>query len=191
MSLKNQTKLLFAQELEEMLKTIPMDKIRVVELCERCNTIPQTFYYHFHDKYELIAWVFLYDFSQIYADKTPEYSIESITKNLEQMNQRRSFYQKAFTEHSQNSINEYIQRFNVSSAVHAIETFTGKKATSNQLYAIKYHSYGSMGLFQEWLNQKLTITTHDLAVFQYDHTPNFLKDAYQHMPFKSSKIFKN
>jgi len=189
MSLKNQTKLLFAQELEEMLQTIPMDKIRVVELCERCNTIPQTFYYHFHDKYELVAWIFLYDFSKVYADKTPEYSIDSITRNLEQLNRRQLFYQRAFTEHSQNSINEYIQRFNVATAVQAIEEFTDEKVTPDQLYAIKYHSYGSMGLFQEWLNQKLTITAHDLATFQYEHTPDFLRDAYQHMSFKSSKMF--
>ena len=95
-----------------------------------------------------------------------------------------------FTEHSQNSINEYIQRFNIATAVQAIENFTAEKVTPDQLYAIKYHSYGSMGLFQEWLNQKITITTHDLAVFQFDHTPDFLKEAYQHMSFQSSKIFK-
>ena len=69
-SLKNQTKLLFAQKLEEMLQTIPMDKIRIIDLCKRCETIPQTFYYHFHDKYELVAWIFLYDFSKVYGDKS-------------------------------------------------------------------------------------------------------------------------
>lgn len=58
MTLKNQTKLLFAQELEQMLKVMPMEKIRIVDLCKRCGTITQTFYYHFHDKYELVAWIF-------------------------------------------------------------------------------------------------------------------------------------
>ncbi|CAJ1189103.1 hypothetical protein CPR19092_LGOLGGFK_01204 [Companilactobacillus paralimentarius] len=92
MTLKNQTKLLLAKELEKMLKIIPMDKIRIVDLCKRCDTIPQTFYYHFHDKYELVAWIFLYDFSLIYGDKEPEYSIASIKRSLIQMEKRKTFY---------------------------------------------------------------------------------------------------
>ena len=187
-SLKNQTKLLFAQKLEEMLQTIPMDKIRIIDLCKRCETIPQTFYYHFHDKYELVAWIFLYDFSKVYGDKSPEYSVESIIRSLEQMDKRRNFYQQTFTEHSQNSINEYIQQFNVFTATQAIESFTNEKITSSQLYEIKYHSYGSMGLFREWLMKKSSITISELAEFQYDHTPELLKKAYQNTSFDSSKI---
>lgn len=92
MTLKNQTKLLFANQLEQMLIDTPMDKIRVVDLCKRCGTIPQTFYYHFHDKYELVAWAFLKDFSSIYIDQDNNYSVESITENLVQMKRHGKFY---------------------------------------------------------------------------------------------------
>ncbi|CAJ2233224.1 TetR/AcrR family transcriptional regulator C-terminal domain-containing protein [Companilactobacillus paralimentarius] len=190
MTLKNQTKLLFAKELEEMLKNIPMDKIRIVDLCKRCDTIPQTFYYHFHDKYELVAWIFLYDFSLIYGDKEPEYSIASIKRSLIQMEKRKTFYQQTYTDHSQNSINQYIQRFNIASAKAAVEDFYQTKLTSEQEYAIKYHSYGSMGLFNEWLNNLSSITIEELATFQYQHTPEFLKVAYQNYSFRNSRIFK-
>ncbi|HCD08670.1 MAG TPA: TetR family transcriptional regulator [Lactobacillus sp.] len=190
MTLKNQTKLLFAQELEQMLKVMPMEKIRIVDLCKRCGTITQTFYYHFHDKYELVAWIFLYDFSLIYGDKKPEYSIASITKNLTQMEQRKTFYQKTYTDNSQNSINKYIQKFNVISAKNAVEKYYQTSLTAEQEYAIKYHSYGSMGLFNEWLNNQTPITIEQLATFQYKHTPKFLKVAYQNYPFRNSKIFR-
>lgn len=188
MAIKNQTKLLFAQKLEEMLNTIPMDKIRIVDLCKRCNTIPQTFYYHFHDKYELVAWVFLYDFSTIYGDKKPDYSVESIIRNLKQMEQRKLFYQKTYTDHSQNSINQYIQKFNIASAKTAIESYYQTKLTSAQENEIKYHSYGTMGLFQEWLTNQSSISLTELAKFQYAHTPEFLKIAYQNYAFKNSKL---
>lgn len=188
MSLKNQTKLLFAHELEQMLKTIPIDKIRIVDLCKRCNTIPQTFYYHFHDKYELVAWIFLNDFSKIYGDDTPEYSISSIIRNLEQMAKRKTFYQRTYTDHSQNSINQYIQKFNVASAKIAVESVYQKDTTTKQIHEIKYHSYGSMGLFKEWLNNESSITVPELATFQYNHTPDFLRIAYQNYSFKNSKL---
>ncbi|MDT6951564.1 TetR/AcrR family transcriptional regulator C-terminal domain-containing protein [Companilactobacillus alimentarius] len=184
MDFKNQTKLLFAKQLEEMLKTIPMDKIRIVDLCKRCNTIPQTFYYHFHDKYELIAWIFLYDFSRTYINKELEYSINSIVDNLKQMNKRRIFYQKTYTQRSQNSIDQYIQKFNVQSATDAVEDYFKKPLSFEQLIEIKYHSYGMMGLFQEWITDDSSISIEQLASFQYEHTPDFLRKAYQNYSFK-------
>lgn len=184
MDLKNQTKLLFAQELEEMLKTIPMDKIRIVELCRRCNTIPQTFYYHFHDKYELVAWVFLYDFSKTYINQNYEYSVDSIIDNLKHMNQRRIFYQKTYTQRSQNSIDQYIQKLNVQTASDAVLRYFKKPATFEQQLAIKYHSYGMMGLFQEWITDEQSVTIEQLANFQYRNTPDFLKAAYQNYSFE-------
>ncbi|KRO00583.1 TetR/AcrR family transcriptional regulator C-terminal domain-containing protein [Companilactobacillus kimchiensis] len=189
MALKNQTQLLFAQQLEEMLKTMPMDKVRITELCKRCHTIPQTFYYHFHDKYELVAWTFLYDFSQVYVDQAPKYSVESIIVNLKQINQRRIFYQKTYNQHSQNSIDQYIQKFNIQSATEAVESFSGQAITPQQINNIKYHSYGMMGIFKEWIEDENCLTIEELAKFQYDHTPEFLREAYQAYRFKNSNVF--
>lgn len=188
--LKNRTKILFAETFERMIKTTPINKIRIVDLCEECDTIPQTFYYHFHDKYELIAWIFLRDFSRTYDADTPEYSISSIIDNLTNMDKRKSFYQKTYTDDSQNSINQYIQTFNLETAKVAIETVFKTNLSKKQLYEIKYHSYGTMGLFKEWLNDDTFISITDLATFQYDHTPEFLKIAYQKFSFKDTKFIK-
>ena len=43
MSMKLRTKLMFAEELERMLQTMPMEKVRVTTLCKNCGTIPPTF----------------------------------------------------------------------------------------------------------------------------------------------------
>ncbi|KRL66852.1 TetR/AcrR family transcriptional regulator C-terminal domain-containing protein [Companilactobacillus versmoldensis] len=189
MTLKNQTKLLFANQLEQMLINTPMDKIRVVDLCKRCGTIPQTFYYHFHDKYELVAWAFLKDFSSIYIDQDNNYSVESITENLVQMKRHQKFYQQTYTQRSQNSIRDYIQKFNQQTAIEAVESFSGKEITSKQMLQVKYHSYGMMGLFEEWISGKLSLSEKELATFQYEQTPDFLREAYQHYDFRKSIAF--
>ena len=188
--LKNRTKILFAETFERMIKTTPIDKIRIVDLCKECDMIPQTFYYHFHDKYELTAWMFLRDFSQTYGTNNPEYSISSIVDNLTNINKRKSFYKKTYTDDSQNSINQYIQKFNVESAKTAVESVFNTELSKKQLYEINYHSYGTMGLFKEWLNNDKFISITDLATFQYDHTPEFLTIAYQNFSFKDTKFIK-
>lgn len=55
MTMQDRTKIMFAEQLETMLKTMPLDKIRIVDLCQQCGAAPPTFYYHFHDKYELVG----------------------------------------------------------------------------------------------------------------------------------------
>lgn len=42
-----------------------------------------------------------------------------------------------------------------------------------------------MGLFNEWLNNLSSITIEELATFQYQHTPEFLKVAYQNYSFRN------
>ena len=186
MSMKLRTKLMFAEELERMLQTMPMEKVRVTALCKNCGTITPTFYYHFHDKYELVAWSFLYDFTTVFGDKAPGFTVERIIENLGRMNERRKFYQRTYTDKSQNSINHYIQQFNVQSAVDAIRHISDAPIPNEQMLAIKYHSYGMMGLFEEWLTEKDPITIQELASFQYAHTPDFLREAYDKYPFQTA-----
>ena len=52
------TKGMFADELEAMMERMPLSKVRVRDLCERCGVERRVFYYHFKDKYDLVAWMF-------------------------------------------------------------------------------------------------------------------------------------
>lgn len=45
--------------LTELLKEYPLDKITVKEITDRCGVSRNTFYYHFHDVYELAARYFV------------------------------------------------------------------------------------------------------------------------------------
>ena len=189
MPMQDRTKLMFAEQLETMLKAIPLEKVRIVDLCRRSGATPPTFYYHFHDKYELVAWIFLHDFADICGDQEPGYSPALITTILERIDSRRTFYSRAYQEHSQNSINRYVQDFNVRLGKGALKSLTGSDdISSEQLLAIKYHSYGLMGLFREWLFGDLPIATADLARFQFEHTPDFLKKALHAYQYNSSNI---
>ena len=111
--MKDRTKIMFADSLEKMLETIPLDKVRVAKLCKMCGATTPTFYYYFHDKYELVAWMFLQDFAGEFGDTMPGYSVGVLNRASIPMEKRRAFYQKAFDDHSQNSITKYVEHFNL------------------------------------------------------------------------------
>ena len=49
----------FAEALKNMMSELPLEEISVAALTRRCKVNRQTFYYHFHDIYDLLALVFL------------------------------------------------------------------------------------------------------------------------------------
>jgi AcrR family transcriptional regulator len=52
---KIDTKSLLAQSILELVQKKPVEKITVTDITNNCSLKRETFYYHFYDKYELIA----------------------------------------------------------------------------------------------------------------------------------------
>lgn len=52
----NDTKQKLSKALQQLIQTKPLDKIRISDITDYCNMNRQTFYYHFHDIYDLIEY---------------------------------------------------------------------------------------------------------------------------------------
>ena len=53
------TKRALATSLKNMLSKKTLDKITVKDIVDDCSLNRQTFYYHFHDTYALLEWMYL------------------------------------------------------------------------------------------------------------------------------------
>ena len=58
MIIRQTTKELLAESLKELAQFKPVDKITIRELTKNCGLTSPTFYNHFHDKYDLMAWIY-------------------------------------------------------------------------------------------------------------------------------------
>ena len=56
--LKDNMKQRIAQVFSELLQEKPLEQITVKELTETLGISRQTFYYYFHDIYEIVEWIF-------------------------------------------------------------------------------------------------------------------------------------
>lgn len=161
----NLTKELFAGELEAMLNEMPFGKVRVTELCRRCEVSPQAFYYHFKDKYDLVTWMFLRDFEF----EGCQGSLEDLVTALERMWAHREFYNRAFDIRSQNSLLEYLPGF--------FAGLAGENLTDTQMVAVWYDACGTMGLLWRWMKGDVKASPHELADFLVSAMPPFMRDA--------------
>lgn len=173
--MENNTKQLFADELEKMLVTTPFEKIRITTLCRQCHAAPQTFYNHFRDKYDLAAWIFQQDYQRAIT-QFHEYSSKAILRLTKELLQHKAFYQKVYRDNSQNSINNYIYEFSIQLATKQTKQYYHQESlTTEQIIAIKYHTYGTLALLKELIFDKLTVSLETLSEFEYQKTPDFLK----------------
>jgi AcrR family transcriptional regulator len=190
LQMKDRTKAMFAEGLEDLLAVKPLSRIRVIDLCKRCGAAPPTFYYHFHDKYDLAAWIYLRDIASSLGDREPEYSPDRIAASLRLMEKRKTFYQKVFADDSQNSVTKYYMTY-IIQMVKDVMAAAETEPTEYQMLEAKHHSYGIIGLLKEWINDETDLSAEELAEFYFEHTPQFLKEAFHRYSFRSSEILSN
>jgi probable dihydroxyacetone kinase regulator len=65
------TKKALAESLKALMSSKTLNKISVREVAENCGLNRQTFYYHFQDIYELLAWTI--DHDVVYMIKEPDH----------------------------------------------------------------------------------------------------------------------
>lgn len=59
------TKEILAESFREIAEDKPVDKITIREITDSCHFSPATFYRHFKDKYDLIAWDYVHQTDEI------------------------------------------------------------------------------------------------------------------------------
>lgn len=163
--IKDMTKRMYATVLEEMLERSPLDDISVTELCERSGTPRQTFYYHFRDKYDLVAWIYMEDYS---VPVEGELSDGNFTKRtatiLERMWRRRDFYRRAFKSESQNSLRRYIFERNYENGKGIILRSSGRDSiTEAESFLLKFNSYGGTSTTIDWILGTLNLSIDEYA----------------------------
>ena len=85
------TKLWIADSLRKLLSRKSIDKVRVTEICKEAEIERPTFYYHFKDKYDLMAWMIFQS-----AYDTDVLDLDSAAKALDRMKKDCIFYKRAY-----------------------------------------------------------------------------------------------
>lgn len=147
------TKIWIADKMREIMKHKPINKIRVTEICKAADIERPTFYYHFKDKYDLVAWMFCTD-----AYGTDITSIVSAAAGMNKMKQEILFYKRAYADVSQNALWHYMLEYFVLRYTQLIKEKLGTDLLDAQLaYSIRFYCMGSVGMTQEWvLNDNIT-----------------------------------
>ena len=168
------TKLWIAPAMKRLMVKKPLDKIRVTEICREAEIERPTFYYHFQDKYDLVAWIFFQD-----ADSTDILSVASAAAGMNKMRQEMLFYRRAYEDSSQNALWQYMLEYFAERYTRLAKEKLGVDQLDTQLrYSIRLYCYGTVGMTREWVLQD-NITPSDVIVrMMFASMPERLRQIY-------------
>ena len=101
------TKSALSNALKKLVTEKPFEKISIGEICNICNMNRKSFYYHFHDKYELVVWIFEHEF----IDSIKTYTVGNVWDTMSALCKyfysNKTFYKKILQIDGQNCFTEY------------------------------------------------------------------------------------
>ncbi len=103
------TKQALSVAMKELMAELPMEKIKIGDIVERCHMNRQSFYYHFKDKYDLVNWIYYTEFFADIKNSLDMSSWELMEKICNFFFKNRIFYSNALKVTGQNSFSEYFE----------------------------------------------------------------------------------
>ena len=156
-----------------------LEKITVTRLCREANLSKQTFYSHFKDKQDLIAWIFTTDVNNLEPRQGERYSVSDLRQSFDRLLARKAFYQQAFATDKGHSLKAHIiHRVIRQNTQWLEESDPAALEDSRAMYEIAYHAYGSFACVQWWLQDAYPISIEELAALMYESLPPALKRAW-------------
>ena len=168
------TKIWIADKMREIMKHKPLDKIRVTEICRAADIERPTFYYHFKDKYDLVAWMFCTD-----AYGTDITSVLSAAAGMNKMKQEILFYKRAYEDSSQNALWHYMVEYFTKRYSNLAKEKLGTDLLDPQLaYSIRFYCMGAVGMTREWVLTDNITSAETVVQMMFNSMPENLRKIF-------------
>lgn len=167
MIVRRTTKELLAESLKELSAQKPIDKITVKEIAQNCGFTPKTFYNHFQDKYDLIAWTYSTAIEKIVNKIDGENYMwqDTITDAFKFFLENKEFLKNLVLHTSgQDSFIRYVTRSSTRLTAEYIKRANNLIELPKEIeFFIKFYCYGVVCTFCEMLLSPIPVSDEDFV----------------------------
>ena len=171
----NETKVIIGDAFLDLASKKKPDKITIIDICKQAHISRETFYYHFKDKYDLVAWIYEQTFQNILRASRGVFGQKEVQQLLLAMQDDQSFYKKVFDDHSQNALFSYIQRVNRTYTRNALLLKENSETLSKEMeFALRFASHAWMHCLRDWISEDHGISAEQYAKLMCENTARLL-----------------
>lgn len=167
-----------AEAMIRLVERKPVEKITVKDIVTECHASRQTFYNHFHDKYELINWIYSMKADEILKRFEEEKDWRECMRSLgEYFYQEKAFFMRISAYEGQNSFEQFFLKHTIDYFVSYIENKFGKRELTEELmYSIEFNSAGQVHMCMKWINEGMKIPPERMARYNVMNIPEKLRE---------------
>lgn len=172
---REKTKRAFAQAFGELAGEKAFDKITVGEICAKADRSPATFYRHFRDKYDLVAWEYARETAQIMSsfDGVCHTWVQTLCDSMEFHWSHRALLQNLLS--NTNGLDSFVHEMTANCIMllgDAVSHAQGvEELDSDIMLSIKIYSFGIIQLLCVWITGGFECTPEHLATIMEDNLP--------------------
>lgn len=171
---------ILAESFRELAETVPIDKITIKDIVYNCDYSPATFYRHFKDKYDLIAYDYVQRTSEIIAKfGTEGYEWKQIVTDCMRFFDENRKYMKNLLLHTSgmDSFMRYFANANIKHLSNCIlQNSELTQLTPDLVIYVKVYVFGTVQTACEWLLGEIDSTPEHLAKLFENSVPEPLKE---------------
>ena len=170
------TKIWIADTVKKLLVHKPIEEIRVSEICRLAEIQRPTFYYHFRDKYELMAWIFTEA-----AREVDVLDVASAARSMNEMRKNFFYFKRVYEDQSQSPMWAYVHEYFVEQYSDLAKRALGVGTLDTQLqYSLRLYCYGTLGMTREWLLKDNITPAETVVQMMFNSMPDSLRQVYFH-----------
>ena len=184
MVIPQSTKALLAESLKDLSQFKSVDKITIKELTKNCGLTSPTFYNHFHDKYDLMAWIYNQKVEASMKNFGSGDTLEDvICKWMEIILEDEKFYLNLL----KNAVGQNSFRYTTNDhAIKLLADWIKARHNFNELppeiyFCLRFYMRGISEFVNDWILDKWECTPREMAKFFVAAMPELLKPLLLHI----------
>ena len=174
------TKEILAESFREVAEYRPVDRITIREIVDNCEYSPATFYRHFRDKYDLIAWDYVHQTNKIMNRVgTDAYEWkDTLTDGIRYFRENKEYMQNLLCNTSgHDAFIRYLSEANTGHLTRCILKLTGRKTLDDDMAVlVKIYCFGTVQLVCQWLLDEIRIEEAHLVELLEKALPDALRE---------------
>jgi probable dihydroxyacetone kinase regulator len=152
------TKNALGESLKKLLLKKPLNKITVTEIVEDCGVNRMTFYYHFHDIFDLLEWVCLKDAEREIEEQRSSSSWEEALLHIfAKILNNKAFVTNIYQSVSKDYLERYIYRVSEAIFIRIIEErdLDSSLNDKDKKFIASYYKHAFLGILLNWIEDDM------------------------------------
>lgn len=175
----NLTKRAMADALKKRLGRYTLEHITIQDVTDDANVSRKTFYYHFHDIYDLVEWMLMDDCRSLAQTRDGRHWLRNVATVLSYATENRRWVMNIYASMDRSQLERILRKLVAPLIEESFDQAVNGRPVNeaDRSFVLEVLTYGVTGLFLSWVGEGME----SRAAFLQDRLAYFFEDSIQYM----------